>query len=203
MKIPKNISVNRNGQYCLFCFNEGVERLFESDKTFYKCSSCNKINARSLVIDEKITSWIDKERIYWHESVGTLIKNDEGQIFCILRKIYPFEYALPAGHLDAREKAEDAASREVQEEIGVSLSDIQPLGHFAIQGDKCRRGCDDHMWNLFIANKPKDFVPKLSDEASEWKWMSKDELMNRNDIVYPLKYIAKKYSADIFLDNTP
>lgn len=198
MKIPENISLDKNAQYCLTCFNETIERFFEDDKTYYKCSSCGEVSARSLIIDENVTQWIDDKRVYWHESVGVAIKDRENRIFCLLRKIYPFEYALPAGHLDVGENAEDAARREVHEEISVSLSELRSLGRFQIHGDECRRGCDDHMWNLFTASKPHNFRPKPSNEASEWTWMTREELLDRDDIVYPLKYIIKHYGEDIF-----
>lgn len=197
MKIPENISLDKNGQYCLSCFNETIERFFENDKTYYKCSFCNEVRARSLVIEPDVTAWIDKERTYWHESVGVIIKDDEDRIFCLLRKIYPFAYALPAGHLDNGEDAEDAANREVREEIGVSLPELKSLGRFPIRGDECRRGCDDHVWNLFIASKPQDFTPTPSDEASGWAWMKKEELLDRDDVVYPLKYILKNFDPSL------
>lgn len=196
MKIPNHISLDKNGQYCLSCFNETVERFFENDKTYYKCSSCNEIRSRSLVIDDKITQWIDDEGIYWHESVGVIIQDDDGRIFCILRKIYPFAYALPAGHLDHGEDPKRAAKREVEEEIGVPLADLKLLGRFHIYKDKCRRGCDDHMWSLFTSRKPKEFDPILSDEASEWAWLSKEELLNIDDVVYPLKYIVENFGSE-------
>ncbi|MFZ2682043.1 MAG: NUDIX hydrolase [Patescibacteria group bacterium] len=193
MKIPESISLTRDGQYCLTCFNETIERYFDGGRTFYTCSSCDAVDARSLVIDKKITAWVDEDGTYWHESVGVIIENGAGQIFCILRTLYPFAYAVPAGHLDTGENADGAAQREVQEEIGILLPDLKFLGRFPIRGDQCRRGCDDHMWNLFTAKQPSDFKPKLSDEASRWVWMSKEEIMSRHDMAFPMQYLMNNY----------
>ncbi|HRH32307.1 MAG TPA: NUDIX hydrolase [bacterium] len=203
MKIPENISPLNNGQYCIECFHNEVERIFENNKTFYHCTSCQKTFPRSLVIDNAITSWIEKDGTYWHESVGVIIKNKEKQVFCIARDIYPFAHALPAGHLDAGENPRHAAEREVKEEIGIQLPELKFIGRFPISGDECRRGCDDHMWNLFVTNKPDDFQPKLSDEASSALWLSKDELLNRDDVVYPLRYVMQHFESEIFLVDSP
>ncbi len=197
MQIPKDISLTKNAQYCIACFYEGVDRFFEDEKTFYRCSSCKHEDPRSLVMDDKVTSWVDEEARYWHESVGVLIQNTKGEIFCILRKIYPFVYALPAGHLDAGEDPEQAAARETREEIGLDKLALKNLGRFPIYGDKCRRGCDDHMWNLFLHDQADDFEPQLSDEALTWKWLSKNELQSRDDIAYPLKYIIEHHGHQI------
>lgn len=195
MRLPRSISTERNGQYCFVCFSETVERFFEEEKTFYRCSSCSKIAPRSIVIDDAVTWWIDADRTYWHESVGVVIKNSENKIFCILRQIYPFAYALPAGHLDKGEDPHAAALREVKEEIGLDISVLSKVEKLPIPGDECRRGSDDHLWHIYTAQVADDFIPVLSDEASTHAWFSKEEILLREDIVYPLKFIVQRLAS--------
>lgn len=198
MLVPQSISLTKNAQYCIVCFAETVTRFFENDKTYYRCQTCGAVNARSLVIDDRIVSWRDEDGRYWHESVGVIIKNNQNKIFCLLRKIYPFAYALPAGHLDVGESAAGAAERELMEETQIEVNSLIDLGRFAIHGDECRRGCDDHVWNLFLFHQPDNLKPQLSDEASSWEWLSADEILSRDDVTYPLKYIVQHYEAAIF-----
>lgn len=56
------------------------------------------------------------------DAVVFTIKQDELQILLIKRKYAPFKdgYALPGGFVKPNEELEDAASRELQEETGVS-----------------------------------------------------------------------------------
>ncbi len=193
MQLPASISLTRNAQYCFSCYHEGIERFLEDGKTFYRCLACGCVNPRSIVIDEAVNWWVDENQTYWHESVGVVIKNKEDKIFCILRQIYPFAYALPAGHVDRGEDPAVGARREVGEEIGVDLQSLSLIEKLPIHGDECRRGCDDHLWHVYLSTVGDDFSPKLSsDEAASYAWLSKDEILARNDVVLPLKYIVER-----------
>ena len=78
MQIPINISLKQEGQYCIYCFSQKVERIYKNRLTYYHCKSCNKTAERSLVIDNNIVWWVDKQtNEYWHESVGVFVFNSE------------------------------------------------------------------------------------------------------------------------------
>ncbi len=51
-----------------------------------------------------------------HTSVGIIIKNNSDKILMIDRAAYPYGWACPAGHIDARETPSQAAKRETWEE---------------------------------------------------------------------------------------
>ncbi|MEK7539305.1 MAG: NUDIX domain-containing protein [Patescibacteria group bacterium] len=70
-------------------------------------------------MDNKIEWWVDERGNYWHESVGIIAVNKNNKMFCMLRKIFPFSYTLPAGHLDKGEKPKKSAVRELEEETGI------------------------------------------------------------------------------------
>lgn len=199
MHIPKNISLDKEGQYCIECFSKNVKRVFQGDLTYYHCSSCNKTLTRSLVIDNNIVWWVDDRNVYWHESVGVLVVVED-KLLTFFRKIYPFLYTIPAGHLDKNELPEIAAQRELYEETDIAVSNLETIKqNFDIPGDSCRRGCDNHRWHLYrikLASMPNI---SLSDEAQALRFMTLMELQNELKLTYPLKLFVDKMAEKIFL----
>ena len=66
-------------------------------------------------------------------SVAVLAIQDDGKIVLVRQYRYPvddFVWELPAGRLDAGESPEQAAQRELQEEIGFKASQIQKMAFF-------------------------------------------------------------------------
>lgn len=184
------------GQYCITCSAASVHKIIKDDKVYYVCKKCGALNERSLVVDNKIVWWVDDDRRYWHESVGVIVVNREKKILCIMRRIFPFALAIPAGHLDTGERPEFAASRELQEEVNLHpKTTLKHLGDFDISGDSCRRGSDDHRWHLYRYRLPNETVDTaLNDEAAEAYWLSLSEIRNSTkSVAYPLKYIVEKF----------
>jgi 8-oxo-dGTP pyrophosphatase MutT (NUDIX family) len=201
MKIPAKIYRNKEGQYCINCFSSTVERVYHDGQTRYHCSSCSVTLDRSLVIDNAIVWWISDDNTYWHESVGlVIIDRDTNDVLCIMRKIFPFAYALPAGHLDQGEKSHVGVKREVQEELGLSINekDIQKIATFLMPGDSCRRGADDHKWNLYktVVNK-NEIVLSLNDEASSYKWIPIKNILMMEQVTYPLRFIVEHFEKEL------
>ena len=196
MKIPNYINIKRNGQYCAHCFSETVSGTSKGDRTYYTCSSCGETSERSLVIDDAIKWWVDDEDNFWHESVGVVVLNDQKEILCLLRKIFPFAYALPAGHLDKNENPHNAALRELKEETGLEVEALQHIKNFEMIGDSCRRGSDHHYWHLYMT-KINNADVQLNDEASEYAWFSIDEILKMEHVTFPLRYIAEIFSSDL------
>jgi 8-oxo-dGTP pyrophosphatase MutT (NUDIX family) len=199
MQIPSEIKRNKEGQYCLNCYSKRIKRIFKQQLTYYYCPSCKMTSERSLVIDNKIEWWVDKNNNYWHESVGVLVIVN-GKLLTLLRQIYPFVYSIPAGHLDKNEEPEIAARRELKEETNISALALKiKKTDFNISGDSCRRGSDDHCWNLYSLKL--DSLPKIiiSDEASKIKWMSLEDLKSEYKISYPLQFFVNTFGEELFL----
>ncbi len=197
MKLNCNINTKIEGQYCLKCNSTKVERVFKDSKTYYFCRNCGVTEKRSLVIDNAVNWWIDEDRNYWHESAGVIVLNEKDEWLVIMRSIFPFAYALPAGHVDKGEDALVAARRELMEEIGLDLPKelFNSVKEFHLSGDSCRRGSDHHLWHLYSVkiNSEKEIL-RLNDEASDFCWLKPVEIKSREDIVYPLKYIVENVS---------
>ena len=196
MRIPFNISLDREGQYCFQCFSGPIKRIFKDNLTYYECLSCGKISERSLVLDNQIRWWVDKKRIYWHESVGVVVMRED-KLLCLLRQIYPFAYTIPAGHVDAGEKPERAAMRELKEETGLSSDTLELIGEFNLPGDSCRRGSDHHHWHLYYLNMQSSGILQLSDEASTAQWVDMSQLQKLQNITYSLRYIVNTFGDSL------
>ncbi len=109
-----------------------------------------------------------------HTSVGMIVrKNDE--ILLIERKVPPFGFAPPAGHVDDKEKFEDAAVRELKEEVGLDIKSIRLL----IEGRKenrCSRPKGDwHFWRIYEI-EGKGEVRRSKRETKQAGWYDNEEL---------------------------
>jgi len=200
MRIPENILLNKEGQFCIECFSNDVKRVFEAGLTYYHCNSCGKTLERCLVIDNSITWWVDKlTKEYWHESVGIFIFNSENKALFFKRTIYPFALTIPAGHLDAREEPKIAINREVLEEVGIEIvsENITLFSEEDVIGDKCRRGADNHKWHLYTTRIKNSVTPKVNDEGVEPVWLSLVEALHK-ETTYPVKYFIEKYGNRLF-----
>ena len=83
-----------------------------------------------------------------HKSVGMLVWRN-GNLLLIERRKPPFGFAPPAGHIDGDNSFEEAAKRELREEVGLKVKNIELL----IEGRKdnvCRREDGSwHYWKIY------------------------------------------------------
>lgn len=118
--------------------------------------------------------------------------NENNEVLFFERTIYPFAFAIPAGHLDTGEDAETAARRELQEEAGIEVADIKLFSEEDVIGDECRRGADNHKWHLYTAKVENVGEIKINDEGLKPVWLSLEEALQK-ELVYPVKYFIEKY----------
>ncbi|HLC99352.1 MAG TPA: NUDIX hydrolase [Patescibacteria group bacterium] len=175
-----------------------MEKIYQNNLTYYKCRACHQVSERSLVIDNKIIWRVDDQKNYWHESVGIVVVDKDNKILCMLRKIFPFSYSIPAGHLDKGEGPENAALRELKEETGIKTDHkLELLGEFNLLKDSCRRGSDHHQWHLYKLKVINQDTVKLSDESSTVGWYDLDELKKMDNLTYPLAFIINKFGRSL------
>lgn len=196
MHITKNIPLDEEGQYCIKCLSKNVERVFLNNLTYYYCRLCNKTAERSLVIDNNIVWWIDKNNVYWHESVGVFVFNKDNRALFFERNIYPFAFTIPAGHIDVGEVPEIAARRELKEEAGIKIDSIHLFSEEDVVGDKCRRGADNHKWHLYTIQMENIGEIKINDEGVKPIWCSLEEALQK-ELVYPVRYFIEKYGKKL------
>jgi ADP-ribose pyrophosphatase len=181
-------------QYCMHCHAETVERIFENDKTFYLCRTCQKRHERSIVIDPGVEWWIGEDGEYWHESAGVFIRNSEGKFLFYERLMFPFAITVPAGHIDTGEDPLTTARRETTEEVGYKAETFIEIGTDDIVGDSCRRGSDAHRWHTYLVptGKVLDLEVTEKDEGHKPMWLTLDEALTK-DLTYPVRYLIEKY----------
>lgn len=109
-----------------------------------------------------------------HTSVGVILRQGE-KILLIKRKKFPIAFACPAGHVDDGESFEHAAIREIHEEVGLTISNLQLVLSETFE-NPCRRvGGTYHEWKVYIAEYSGEVV-LATDEATGYRWASQDDL---------------------------
>lgn len=90
----------------------------------------------------------------------------QGSKILLVRKKAP-EWSLPGGKIDPGETQFEAASRELQEETGLQLTDAQFLGHHILT-------TEEH-W-LYRMTVSPSAAPSPSHEVIECRWFAVDDL---------------------------
>jgi 8-oxo-dGTP diphosphatase len=103
-------------------------------------------------------------------------RENRPRVLLIRRKKDPFagSWALPGGFVDENERLADAARRELEEETGAKVSELEQL---YTAGDP---GRDPRGWTVSVVYlarvEPKAIKAKAADDAEEVGWFPLDEL---------------------------
>jgi len=110
-----------------------------------------------------------------HKSVGMLVWQNDN-LLLIERKKPPFGFAPPAGHIDGDNSFEEAAKRELKEEVGLEAKNIQLL----IEGRKdnvCRREDGSwHYWKIYKIEADGE-VKRSEDETKQANFFTQNDLL--------------------------
>lgn len=112
-----------------------------------------------------------KTKIKEHKSVGAIIRKNN-KILMIDRKIYPFGWACPAGHIDSGETAAKALKREVKEETGLEVLKYKLLIHEFVDWNKCNRGVKGHDWCVYEVFEWEGRVRQNKREEKKIGWIN-------------------------------
>jgi len=132
------------------------------------------------------------EQQYPEPTVGALIFNPEGKIFLMRSHKWRNKYVIPGGHIELGEKIEDALRREIKEETGLDIYDIEFIcvQEFVF---------DDAFWKkrhfifLDFACKTNSTEVKLNSEGQEYIWVSVEEALE-----LPIKPYTRKTIKEYF-----
>jgi 8-oxo-dGTP diphosphatase len=83
--------------------------------------------------------------------------------------------ALPGGHVDAGETAEDAAHRELAEETGIRVGALTQVGAYAAPGRDPR---GRYVTFAYTARMPRRVEPVAGDDAVRAEWVRLDEILS-------------------------
>jgi ADP-ribose pyrophosphatase YjhB (NUDIX family) len=127
-----------------------------------------------------------------HTSVGMLVR-DGGKLLMIERAKYPFGFAVPAGHVDGDATFEDAARRELMEEVGLKSEELL-LVFDARKDNPCRRdGGTWHHWKVYETSTTGRLAGN-KDETRQARWFSTDEIKRLS--LKTEKYLRQDISED-------
>lgn len=91
--------------------------------------------------------------------VGAIVKDKRGRYLVLYRMKEPRGLALPAGHIERGETAEQALARELYEETGIRVKTAACLLDGKVIKNVCSRGAKKHRWHVYkiaeYAGKPK------------------------------------------------
>jgi 8-oxo-dGTP pyrophosphatase MutT (NUDIX family) len=159
---------------CMNCHLPTLDRIEVDGREYYRCHNCGHRDGRAIYTEGIRVEFMENGDPK-HFSVGALIR--AGAKFLIIkRRVWPYNYGLPAGHVDVGESQEQALVREVGEELGVGPFHVEILAHEPhLVGDRCRKGADVHAWTLFGCEVDNSAIVNNSDEAERLLWVSSHE----------------------------
>jgi 8-oxo-dGTP pyrophosphatase MutT (NUDIX family) len=184
----------RRHQYCWGCRAQTV--IPNPGTAGFGCTTCGQRYHRALVIDPAVTWWVDATGEYWHESAGVFVRRADGLFLFFERVLFPLEWTVPAGHVDAGEEPRLAARRELWEEVGLSTEpdDLAELGVDEMLGDSCWRGSDAHRWHSFLVEVPAGTTVEVREEGHRPKWLSLREALD-HPLTVPVRTLIERYAA--------
>lgn len=118
-------------------------------------------------------------------------KNDK--LLLIERKLFPFGFAPPAGHVDDKGSFENAAREEVQEEVGLTSLKIKLIAEGKKENPCRRKGGTWHYWKIYEVETTGE-IKRSEDETKQVNWFSQNQirkLANRTN-----EYLAGKISEE-------
>lgn len=135
--------------------------------------------------------------MYPEPTVGAIIVNPSNKILLCKSRKWNDKFVIPGGHIERGEKMEDALRREVKEETGLDIYDIELISlqesifsktfqqekHFIFIDFICRTGSSDVI---------------LNDEADEYIWAGIDEIMDLD-----LGGYTRQFFTEYMRENSP
>jgi 8-oxo-dGTP diphosphatase len=103
-------------------------------------------------------------------TVDCVIHDPKGRVLLIRRKYEPFQgaFALPGGFVEIGETVEAACRREVREEAGLEVGDLELVG---VYSDPARDPRGHTVSTVFLAKPSVAAPPIAGDDAAAAEWV--------------------------------
>jgi nucleoside triphosphatase len=130
------------------------------------------------------------EQLFPEPTVGGLIINPEGKLFLMQSYKWWDRWVIPGGHIELGESIEEALSREVEEETGLKIYDIEFLlfQEFIY---------DDVFWKRrhfiffdYVCKTDMDEV-RLNSEGQAYRWVTLEEAFAMQIDAYTRRMLAR------------
>lgn len=108
-------------------------------------------------------------------TVSAIIFNPDGKILLCKSHKWENKYVIPGGHIEFGEKMEEALKREILEETGLAIYDIELI---SLKESICNDKFHEEKHFIFIDYVCKTDSSKvtLNDEAEEYKWVDIEQI---------------------------
>ncbi|MCF8478798.1 MAG: RNA pyrophosphohydrolase [Rhodospirillum sp.] len=132
----------------------------------------------------------------YRQGVGIMLINQEGLVFVGQRIDTPGAWQMPQGGIDRGEEPEDAAYRELEEEIGTNAADLLGETEDWLRYDlppdvqkkvwKGKYRGQEQKWYVMRLAGPDALIDIETDhpEFDAWKWVPLDQLI---ELIVPFK----------------
>lgn len=108
---------------------------------------------------------------------GALILNDEDEVFLMKSPKWENQWIVPGGHVEKGEKIEECLKREVKEEVGLEVENIELVT--VLEGIPENFERDAHFIFLNYSCEAKNQDVQLDNrEAVEYVWVNPEEALN-------------------------
>lgn len=123
--------------------------------------------------------------------IGIVIKEDKILLIKRERGVFPGLWAIPGGKVEECEHLNEAIEREMFEEIGIKMQFKELLGFSTeIMHDKEKTSM---LYICLLEMNPADII---TNPEFEYKFFSKDEIINSDNIVKSDKLFIKTFYID-------
>lgn len=114
---------------------------------------------------------------YPEPTVGAVIFNPDNEVLLCKSHKWNNQYIIPGGHIELGEKMEDALRREIMEETGLEIYDIQLV---SIVESVYNRSFHERKHFIFIdfTCRTNSYDVVLNDEAEAFEWVALNDIDN-------------------------
>jgi nucleoside triphosphatase len=115
-----------------------------------------------------------RKQQYPEPTVGALIFNQEGKVLLLKSDKWRNKYVIPGGHIELGETMEDALRREVKEETGLDIYDVEFASLQEFIFDEAFHEERHFIFIDFVCRTDSNKVV-LNAESQEYVWVSLEE----------------------------
>jgi 8-oxo-dGTP pyrophosphatase MutT (NUDIX family) len=126
-----------------------------------------------------------RQQFKYIEAAGGLVYNDEGACLFIYRRD---KWDLPKGKIEAGELSIEAAKREVEEECGVVVREVNELlsETYHLYSLKKKVVFKKTYWYAMAVSGKPDLIPQAEEDITNACWLLKNQLAEVKANSYPL-----------------